>query len=129
MQLVGLAPDQLVERTAHACTECGRVRFGIGNDNHPPLGFLADQFPEDEGAIPRGSAADVVARVHEDDWKRRGRHRVLHGRRGIGHAYTSRSRRPHSISLSRFASRSARSGSLSVTTMTLGPIAGTSAHW
>ena len=78
---------------------------------------------------PVDSAADVVARVHEDDRKRRGRHRVLHGRRGIGHAQHEPVPQAPQHLAQTLRLTLARSGSLSVTTMTLGPIAGTSAHW
>src|SRR5262249_53225579 len=60
------------------------LRFvGRVETDDAPRGALPQQFGEKYGAVARGAAADVIARVHEHDWARVRRQCLGDGGRGF----------------------------------------------
>ena len=84
MQCVRLSTDAKRDFFPHASLQTSPHTLCITEDDDKPGGSLFQQFGEDNGAITRRAATNVISHLNEDDRMFLGVNGLLNGLRRIG---------------------------------------------
>ena len=79
MQIVLLPSDTDRQNSSDALARTALCGFGVGEHHNPPVGALANKLFEQEGAVARRSAPNIVPHLYQDSRPPITRDRLLHG--------------------------------------------------